>query len=53
MEQVFRDWRQVRGSLQTNTLLTGLLAFRLAGCAFAGWESNPLVDRDERFHTSG
>lgn len=27
-EQAFRDWRQVRGSLQADTFLTGLLAFR-------------------------
>ena len=27
-EQAFRDWRQVRGSLQADTFLTGLLAYR-------------------------
>ena len=27
-EQAFKDWSQVRGSLQADTFLTGLLAFR-------------------------
>ena len=27
-EQAFRDWRNVRGSLQADTFLTGLLAFK-------------------------
>jgi len=27
-KQAFRDWRQVRGSLQADTFLTGLLAYR-------------------------
>lgn len=27
-EQAFRDWRQVRGSLQADTFLTGLLVYR-------------------------
>ena len=27
-EQAFRDWNQVRGSLQADTFLTGLLAYR-------------------------